>query len=316
MNDAHGYPIMWSEPNLNGTTPAWDGPAPDAAAAEPAAANTTNGGFSSLSNAWNMSSHDSQASQPASAPESGEPVGWAGNGAGGQTASDYSAAQPQAQGYGWNPGQAGPTFSAPDAPPAPDAAPASNRYETNPPAPSADGGSHAINPDRGPHHTAPVSYTSAPPSEFGTGAANAPGAPFEQHAPTQDEFQQQPHAAGQRGPGEYESLPASAPAGQYTSAPSEPERPEVVGNNDNLDDDSLTIGRSRDNSIVLDDMLVSRRHVVITADDEGLLLRDVGSRNGTFVNGRRVEQIHLQEGDRIGIGASTFEVRDGWLVSL
>ena len=63
-------------------------------------------------------------------------------------------------------------------------------------------------------------------------------------------------------------------------------------------------------------MLVSRRHVVITADEEGLLLRDLGSRNGTFVNGRRVEQTHLHEGDRIGIGASTFEVRDGWLVSV
>lgn len=82
------------------------------------------------------------------------------------------------------------------------------------------------------------------------------------------------------------------------------------------DDDALTIGRSRGNSIVLDDMLVSRQHVRITADDEGLVLEDLGSRNGTYVNGRRVERTHLTEGDRIGIGAATFEVRDGWLVTL
>ena len=82
------------------------------------------------------------------------------------------------------------------------------------------------------------------------------------------------------------------------------------------DDDALTIGRSRDNSIVLDDMLVSRRHLRITADDEGLLLEDLGSRNGTYVNGRRVERAHLQEGDRIGVGGTTFEVRNDWLVTI
>ena len=119
--------------------------------------------------------------------------------------------------------------------------------------------------------------------------------------------------------------PSAPPSGGYASAPPsngysssgyESAPPQVVGQNDDLPEDSLTIGRSRSNSIVLDDMLVSRRHVVITAEDEGLLLRDLGSRNGTFVNGRRVEQTLLHEGDRIGIGASTFEVRDGWLVSV
>lgn len=80
--------------------------------------------------------------------------------------------------------------------------------------------------------------------------------------------------------------------------------------------EALTIGRGRGNSIVLDDMLVSRQHVRITADAEGLVLEDLGSRNGTYVNGRRVERTHLSEGDRIGIGAATFEVRDGWLLNV
>lgn len=81
-------------------------------------------------------------------------------------------------------------------------------------------------------------------------------------------------------------------------------------------DDVLTIGRGRDNTIVLDDMLISRQHVRITADDEGLVLEDLGSRNGTYVNERRVERTHLSEGDRIGLGAATFEIRDGWLIAL
>ena len=39
----------------------------------------------------------------------------------------------------------------------------------------------------------------------------------------------------------------------------------------------------------------------ITVDDEGLVIEDLGSRNDTFVNGRRIERTHLHEGDRIGI---------------
>ena len=99
--------------------------------------------------------------------------------------------------------------------------------------------------------------------------------------------------------------PEPAMAAPAPAAPPEPA----------ADDDSLTLGRARSNSIVLDDMLVSRHHARISADDQGLIIEDLGSRNGTFVNGRRVQTTRLHEGDRIGIGASTFEVRDGWLVS-
>lgn len=99
-----------------------------------------------------------------------------------------------------------------------------------------------------------------------------------------------------------EAATVTTPAIQEQAADPEPE--------------ALTIGRGRENSIVLDDMLVSRHHVRITADANGLILEDLGSRNGTYVNGRRVERTHLSEGDRIGIGAATFEVRDGWLLNV
>ncbi|UIJ34691.1 FHA domain-containing protein [Allobranchiibius sp. GilTou73] len=107
-----------------------------------------------------------------------------------------------------------------------------------------------------------------------------------------------------------EPVPAPVPAQQ----PSAPRDPEPADASD--DEEALTIGRGRGNSIVLDDMLVSRHHVRITADDDGLVLQDLGSRNGTYVNGHRVERTALHEGDRLGIGATTFEVRDGWLVSV
>ncbi|MBO1755684.1 FHA domain-containing protein [Allobranchiibius sp. CTAmp26] len=118
-----------------------------------------------------------------------------------------------------------------------------------------------------------------------------------------------------------EPAPAPVPTQERAQEPAqeparaaEPRSPEPPADAD--DDEALTIGRGRGNSIVLDDMLVSRHHVRITADDDGLVLQDLGSRNGTYVNGHRVDRTALHEGDRLGIGATTFEVRDGWLVSV
>lgn len=103
---------------------------------------------------------------------------------------------------------------------------------------------------------------------------------------------------------------------QWQGRSPEPAAPQQPSEDVAEDDDALSIGRGRGNSIVLDDMLVSRHHVRITADDDGLVLQDLGSRNGTYVNDERVQRTSLHEGDRIGIGATTFEVRDGWLVSI
>ncbi len=52
---------------------------------------------------------------------------------------------------------------------------------------------------------------------------------------------------------------------------------------------SLRIGREPDNSLVLDDNVASRYHAVIEPAGQGFRIRDLGSSNGTFVNGRRVE---------------------------
>lgn len=106
-------------------------------------------------------------------------------------------------------------------------------------------------------------------------------------------------------PSSGDAVPAPPQSEQAAAGGEQPQEP--------AEDDSLTIGRSRENSIVLNDMLVSRRHVRISADEQGLLIEDLGSRNGTFVNGERVDRAHIHEGDRISVGATTFEVRDGFL---
>ncbi len=70
----------------------------------------------------------------------------------------------------------------------------------------------------------------------------------------------------------------------------------------------LTIGRATDNDLVLHDERVSRHHGRIAGRRGTLLYSDLGSTNGTEVNGERVTSVVLGPGDRIRIGASTLEV--------
>jgi len=65
-----------------------------------------------------------------------------------------------------------------------------------------------------------------------------------------------------------------------------------------------TIGRADDNRLVLRDDEASSYHAEIVASREGFLLRDLGSANGTTVNGRAVTEGYLSAGDEIGIGTT------------
>lgn len=69
----------------------------------------------------------------------------------------------------------------------------------------------------------------------------------------------------------------------------------------------LTLGRSERNAIVLPEPASSRVHAEVRCEAGRFTLRDHGSSNGTFVNGRRVKERQLEEGDRIRIG--TVELR-------
>ena len=66
--------------------------------------------------------------------------------------------------------------------------------------------------------------------------------------------------------------------------------------------DRLSIGRSPDSDIFLDDVTVSRRHAVLVRWPDGFAVEDQGSLNGTFVNRRRVDRKLLEDGDEVQIG--------------
>lgn len=69
-----------------------------------------------------------------------------------------------------------------------------------------------------------------------------------------------------------------------------------------VDRELTTIGRHPESDIFLDDVTVSRRHAEIARRGDALLLADLGSLNGTYVNGERVEERRLASGDELQVG--------------
>ena len=69
-----------------------------------------------------------------------------------------------------------------------------------------------------------------------------------------------------------------------------------------LEGGEVEIGRSPDADVFLDDVTVSRTHAILSKENEGYLIEDKGSLNGTYVNRRRVEKATLEDGDEVQIG--------------
>ncbi len=73
----------------------------------------------------------------------------------------------------------------------------------------------------------------------------------------------------------------------------------------------FTIGRTQDCDLRISDMSVSRRHAQLTRSQDGWLLSDLGSHNGTRINGWLVrEPVPLRPGDTVQFGSATFIVQD------
>ncbi len=71
---------------------------------------------------------------------------------------------------------------------------------------------------------------------------------------------------------------------------------------------TIVIGRVSDVDLLLLDEKVSRKHAKISTHQGQVLIEDLASRNGTFVNGARIRSIELKEGDQIAIGAATIRL--------
>jgi pSer/pThr/pTyr-binding forkhead associated (FHA) protein len=70
----------------------------------------------------------------------------------------------------------------------------------------------------------------------------------------------------------------------------------------------IVIGRSSELDMVLVEEMVSRKHARIALSDGTISIEDLGSTNGTFVNGEKVQQGTLREGDRVLIGTNILKV--------
>ncbi len=71
--------------------------------------------------------------------------------------------------------------------------------------------------------------------------------------------------------------------------------------------DRFLIGRSRKCHLCASSNAISRRHCVITRQDASVTIQDLGSRNGTLVNGNRIEQeVEIHSGDELGVGPLRF----------
>ncbi len=73
---------------------------------------------------------------------------------------------------------------------------------------------------------------------------------------------------------------------------------------------TVTLGRSRECDCVLTDPTASRRHACVRYRDGSWWLRDLGSFNGTYVNGCRVlDEVEVRAGDQVTLGATTYRLR-------
>jgi Domain of unknown function (DUF4388)/FHA domain len=76
-------------------------------------------------------------------------------------------------------------------------------------------------------------------------------------------------------------------------------------------DREIIVGRSSELDMVLVEDMVSRKHAKIATTADQIIIQDLGSTNGTFVNGEKIKRARLKEGDRVLIGTSILKVISG-----
>ena len=79
--------------------------------------------------------------------------------------------------------------------------------------------------------------------------------------------------------------------------------------------DTYTLGRHRNNDIVISDPKVSSFHARLDRGPEGFVLVDLKSRNGSYVNGERIESAQLNTGDEVRLGTAIIAYKVDYISS-
>lgn len=79
----------------------------------------------------------------------------------------------------------------------------------------------------------------------------------------------------------------------------------LVGKLHPLEEGETVLGRGEEATIAINDNRISRKHVAIAVGKGGTMLTDLGSTNGTYVNGQKIQTHVLKDGDKIQISSST-----------
>ncbi len=79
-----------------------------------------------------------------------------------------------------------------------------------------------------------------------------------------------------------------------------------IGDKFLINKSKFTIGRNPKSDIFLDDITVSRIHAILTKAGDDIRLKDLGSLNGSYLNGKIVENSLLKNGDKVQIGKYIF----------
>ena len=117
----------------------------------------------------------------------------------------------------------------------------------------------------------------------------------------------------QRGPRRFrdrlaDTISSAGPRLESVGSSSEPELMRVIGLDWQATEGELLVGRSSSCDLILDDSTVSRRHLKLRSHDGHWTLKDLGSTNGTRVNGARVLRCELRSGDLLTLGAVSLRV--------
>jgi hypothetical protein len=100
----------------------------------------------------------------------------------------------------------------------------------------------------------------------------------------------------------YRAAPAAPPPAPEPPAPTF--SLSFGGKGHALEKPRVVLGRSKEADVRVPDQNVSRRHAELRLEDGGYSIVDLGSTNGTIVNGKRVDRARLEEGDRITLGST------------